>query len=113
MPTTKPPSCAGRIQPTCDGAAQLFSAPVSGSKRWSCFSLISTNQSAFSRPTQTGPSPSVAPTLQTRRDDPATMSAPAGVDEIIMAGAHPLIVRGEEQHQRRDIGGLDAAVEAL
>src|SRR3546814_7955752 len=60
------------------------------------FCLMSTNHSAASRATQTGPSPRVAPTLSTLSGTGAMASAPARVDEIIMPGAHARIVRSEE-----------------
>src|SRR5437867_512733 len=40
-------------------------------------------------------------------------SAPAGIDEIVMPGAHPRVVGREEQRQRCDVCRLDSAVEAL
>src|SRR3546814_13856856 len=74
---------------------------------------MSTNHSAASRATQTGPSPRVAPTLSTLSGTGAMASAPARVDEIIMPGAHARIVGRQDHGQRRHVRRHDPPVPAL
>src|SRR6188768_2884535 len=69
---------------------------------------MSTNHSASRA--HTGPSPSSAPIGRT---DSTSMSAPSGVDEILMTGAHAGVVGGEEQRECGDIGRLNAAIKTL
>src|SRR6478672_12568931 len=64
---------------------------------------MSTNHSALSRSTQTGPSPSSACSSQTGVGSGSLISAPSCVDEIFVTGDQSCIGRSEEQDQRCNI----------
>src|SRR4051812_40996097 len=72
---------------------------------------MSVNHNAWSCSTHTGPSPSSARRSHTGRG--WVMSAPPGVDEMLMASDQPRIVRGEEQSEGRNVLRHQPAAQAL
>src|SRR5690242_11529941 len=94
------PFFKGARNPTSEGARQLCPFPLAGSKRCTCFCLMSVNHTAPCH--QSGPSPSVQASGQTQVTDGLnpTGSTPPGVDPIFMAGAHAAIIGCQEQDER-------------